>query len=127
MRFQLWAMDLYHRAGDLMITPDYMSRVGADLCFDELTRNYLNRTVNLRKNYPPATGTMLPENMPGYRAPRVRSILPTEAHLATTLFSSVTDVPYVDPAIAPILSSITLEILEAICSASKLCQSSLVI
>ena len=73
MRFQLLAMDLYHRPGDLMIVPDYFSRCGANLCFDELARNYLNRTVNFRQLYPAASGTMLPKNMPGYRAPRIRT------------------------------------------------------
>ena len=40
MRFQLWAMDLYHCPGTEMITPDYFSCFGASLCFDELFRNY---------------------------------------------------------------------------------------
>ena len=106
MRFQLWAMDLYHRSGFLMVSPDYMSRVGADLCFDELSRNYLNRTVNLRKNYPAASGTMLPENMPGYRAPRVRSVLPPDTTTVATTLVSLSDDNYVDPAFAPILTSI---------------------
>ena len=75
MRFQLWAMDLYHRSGFLMVLPDYFSRTGTNLCFDELTWLYLDRTINLCKNYPPVTRTMQPQNMPGYRAPRIRSDL----------------------------------------------------
>ena len=68
----LVAMNIYHRSGVLM-KPDYLSCLGADLCFDELTCKYLNYTSNLRKLYPPITGTKLPENMPGYRGPVVRS------------------------------------------------------
>ena len=58
-------MDLYHRTVNSMITPDYLSHFGSSLCFNELTQEYLNKTVNFQKLYPPATGTMLPENMPG--------------------------------------------------------------
>ena len=50
---------------------DCMSKPGANLCFDKTTRTYLNKTINLRKNFEPVKGTMLPENMPGYRAPYV--------------------------------------------------------
>ena len=75
MRFMLVAMDIYHRPGVLM-RPDYLSRLGANLCFDELSRTYLNYTSKLRKLYPPITGTMLPENMPGYRGPVMRPSLP---------------------------------------------------
>ena len=78
IRFQLWAMDLYHRPGDLIIIPDYFSRYIANLCFDDLARNYLNRTVNFCQFYPASSGTMLPENMPGYRAYRIRSPMQTK-------------------------------------------------
>ena len=50
MRFMLVAVNICHRSGD-SIHPDYLSRIGVDLCFDELTRNYLNYTTNLRKLY----------------------------------------------------------------------------
>ena len=70
MRFMLVSMDIYHRPGELM-RPDYLSRLGANLCFDELMRTYPNFTSNLRKNYSPVTGMMLPANMPGYRGPIV--------------------------------------------------------
>ena len=106
MRFQLWAMDLYHRSGFLMVSPDYFSRTGANLCFDELTRLYLDRTINLRKNYPPVTGTMQPQNMPGYRAPRIRSALAAEPAIAGALGDTTVTASYVDPSIAPILTSI---------------------
>ena len=100
MRIQLWALDLYHRPADRLITPDYLSRFGASLCYDELSRTYLNKTVNFRENYPAASGTLLPENMPGYRAPRIRSSLPAQS----ALFPVST--AFIDPALAPILTAI---------------------
>ena len=68
----LWAIDLYHRNGKFLFHPDYLSRLGADLHFCELSRLYLNKTVNLRQLYPPVSGRMEPKNMPNYRAPRIK-------------------------------------------------------
>ena len=106
MRFQLWAMDLYHRPGTMMVAPDYFSRCGANLCFDELARNYLNRTVNFCQLYPAASGTMLPENMPGYRAPRIRTPIPPDTAADVEVYAAVA---YVDLSFAPILTSIYME------------------
>ena len=49
MRVMLWAMKFYHRNGNFLFHPDYLSRLGADLHFCELTRTYLNKTINLRQ------------------------------------------------------------------------------
>ena len=76
MRLMLWAMDLYHRNAKYLITPDYLSRLGADLYFDEMSRLYLSKTIDLRRAHAPVTGQMKKENMPGYRAPRIRSGFP---------------------------------------------------
>ena len=57
---------------------DYFSCLGVDLCFDEMTLLYLNKTINICKLYLPMSGAMLPENMSGYCAPCVRSELTTE-------------------------------------------------
>ena len=89
MRFMLWAMDLYHRVARFLATPDYFSRLGADLYFDEMSREYLSKTIELRKLYPPVSGMMRPENMPGYRAPRIKTHLPQQDNAAATLLSSI--------------------------------------
>ncbi len=102
MRLMLWAMNLYHRPGTEMV-PNYWSRLGVDLCFDEMARNYLNLTTNLRKLYPPVTGTMLPENIPGYRRPTIRSSLPPPTKVARC---SDTDV---DPSISPLLTAFAID------------------
>ena len=114
-----------HRPGTEIITPDYLSRFGVSLCFDELSQNYLNRTINFCRLYPPASGTMLPENMPGYRAPCVHSIMPPEPTPTTALYIAPAATPYVDPTFAPILSSIYMEIRVAITSVFTLFPSSL--
>ena len=43
------------------------------MCYDPLITEYLNITTNLLQLYPPATGAVLPENMPGFRGPRISS------------------------------------------------------
>ena len=78
MGLMLWAMELYHWGAAYLVSPDYFSRLGVDICFDEMMQIYLNKKIHIRKLYPPTSGTMQPESMPGYRAPRVRSELTTD-------------------------------------------------
>ena len=78
MRLMLWAMDLHHRSARFLFSPDYLSRLGADLCFDEMSRLYLSKTSEIRRMYAPVSGAMRPENMPGYRQPTIRTDLPVD-------------------------------------------------
>ena len=71
MRSMLWAMDLHHRNCKYLLSPDYLSHLGADICFDEISRLYLSKTIDLRKLYSPVAGAMKPENVQGYRAHRI--------------------------------------------------------
>jgi hypothetical protein len=105
MRLMLWAMDLHHRSAKFLFSPDYLSRLGADLRFDEMSRLYLAKTTDIRKMYPPVSGAMRPENMPGYREPKIHTDLASDDPAApgTTAASC-----WVDPAIAPLLTSITV-------------------
>ena len=106
MRLMLWAMDLYHQIARFFFSPDYFSRLGVDLHFDEMSRLYMSKTVELRNLYPPVSGVMRPENMPGYRTPRVRTDLPQN----NPTRSVTSDAPgSVDPAIAPLLTSIMID------------------
>ena len=106
MRLMLWAMDLYHRIARFLFSPDNFSRLGVDLHFDEMSRQYMSKTVELRNFYPPVSGVMHPENMTGYRAPRVRSDLPQDDPTGPV----TSDAPSsVDPAIAPLLTSIIMD------------------
>ena len=88
--------------------PDFLSRLGADLCFDELSRTYLNYTSNLQKFYPPITGAILPENMPDYRGPVVRPSLPEDTSVPVSFGACNTPAFQVDYSIAPILTAIKL-------------------
>ena len=44
MRFMCWDMDIEHRNDHWLTDADYFSRLGADLCFDPLLKNYIQRT-----------------------------------------------------------------------------------
>ena len=108
MRFMICAMDIYHCPGVVM-RPDYLSRLGADLCLDKLSHKYLNYTSNLRKLHPPTTGTMLPENMYGCRGPIMRSAIPVDSSVPV-IFGAFNPPGFeVDYSIAPILSTIKLD------------------
>ena len=44
MRFMCWDMSIEHRNDHWLTDADYFSRLGADLCFDPLLRDYIQRT-----------------------------------------------------------------------------------
>eukprot|EP00956_Cyclotella_meneghiniana_P037713 scaffold143282_cov76-Cyclotella_meneghiniana.AAC.4 len=74
MRLMCWDMVIVHRPGTEMTAADYLSRLGADLCFDPLLKDYIERVSQFKlSNRPISTLPMLPANMPGYRGPRKRS------------------------------------------------------
>ena len=72
MRLMCWDMDIQHRNADWLEGPDYFSRLLADLCFDPLLRDYIQRAQSLRSaNAPVSELPMRAENMPYYRGPRL--------------------------------------------------------
>ena len=105
MRLMLWAMDLYHRGATYMVSPDYFSRIGVDIFFDKMTRLYLNKTINIRKLYPPMSGSMRPENTPRPPAPRMHSKLTTET---TTISANLELGEPVNQFIAPLFTSVMI-------------------
>ena len=72
-----------------------------------MTRLYLNKTINIRKLYPPTSGAMQPENIPGYCAPCVRSELTTEA---ITISANLALSEPFDQFIAPLLTSVMIDV-----------------
>ena len=72
-----------------------------------MARLYLNKTINTRKLYPPTSGDMQPENMPGYHAPCVLSEFTTEA---TTISTNLKLGESVDQIIAPLLTSVMINV-----------------
>ena len=71
MRLMCWDLDVIHRTNDHLVDADYWSRLGEDMCFDPLLRDYIQRAIAIRKdNEPTEQLPMLPENMPGFRGRR---------------------------------------------------------
>jgi hypothetical protein len=71
MRFMCWDMDIEHRNDVHLTDADYWSRLGVDICYDPLLKDYIERANFLRKKFPaPTELPMLPENQPYYRPPR---------------------------------------------------------
>ena len=107
MRFMMWSCDIIHRNAEFLGDADYLSRLGADLDYDPLMISYLNLTTKLRDMYPPVDGPMKPDNMPGYRGPRIRAPAP-DAPVNLAAISALAD-SVEDPHIAPILQAIYLD------------------
>jgi hypothetical protein len=71
MRFMCWDMDIKHCNDFHLVNTDYWSRLGADLCFDPLLKDYIQRADFLCKKFPPPTELlMLPKHQLYYRPPR---------------------------------------------------------
>jgi hypothetical protein len=70
MQFMCWDMDIEHRNNQHLVNTNYWLQLSADLCFDPLLKDYIQRADFLRKKYPsPTTLPMLPENQPYYWPP----------------------------------------------------------
>jgi hypothetical protein len=66
-----WDMDIEHRNNFHLVDTNYWSRLGADLCFDPLLKDYIQRADFLHKKHPsPTKLPMLPKNQPYYWPPR---------------------------------------------------------
>ena len=89
MRLMCWDVDIVHRPDSELIDADYWSRLGVDMEFDPLFREYLEFTHQLCQSHPAPTDLpMRPENMPYYRGPRFQPPKPnqdTEGPNAETL------------------------------------------
>jgi hypothetical protein len=73
MRFMCQDMDIVHRNRMWLISPDYLSYLGADLCFDPLARRYAELSSSFRKaNSLPESVPMQPNQMPGFQGPRIK-------------------------------------------------------
>ena len=80
MRLMCWDVDIVHRPDTELVDADFWSRLGTDIEFDPLFRDYLLYVKDLRKSHPAPTDLpMRPENMPYYRGPRVQPVTPVEA------------------------------------------------
>ena len=77
MRFMCWDMDIEHRNDIHLTNADYFSRLGSDLCYDPLLRDYIERVDAIKRAHPSESALpMEPQNMPYYRGPRLPKIVP---------------------------------------------------
>jgi hypothetical protein len=80
MCFMCWEMDIEHRNDHFLADADYWSRLGADLCFNPLLREYIEQVQALRTTNPLLTSLPpAPENMPYFQGPRLPAIPPMPA------------------------------------------------
>lgn len=100
MRIMCDDCDVVHRNRCWNVDADYFSYLGKDLCFDPLLLTYARHFQTLRRSHPVADSLpMRPENMPGYRGPRIKqqdaAYPPAEAvntlvdYATTTLLSTI--------------------------------------
>ena len=93
--FLLPQRDIVHRSHFYLIDAEYWSQLGADLCFDPLLHDYIQRVANMRLHHPvPETMPMLSDNMPGHRGPRLPAeVMKTPPSIidvhATSLFYTI--------------------------------------
>ena len=81
-----WDVDIVHRPDTDLIDADYWSRLGVDIDFDPLFRDYLKYTRQLcHLNPAPTDLPMRPKNMPYYRGPRFQRTNPSESADAETM------------------------------------------
>jgi len=72
MRFMCWDMVIEHRNDTWLTDADYFSRLGADLCFDPLLKEYVQQVHLLRRRSPaPTELPIAPEHQPYFRGPRL--------------------------------------------------------
>ena len=90
-----WDVDIVHRPYSELVDADYWLRLGIDIDFDPLFREYLEYTCHLCHSNPAPTDLLMrPKNMPYYRGPRFQCTTPTESNNADTLHiqSLLTDI-----------------------------------
>jgi hypothetical protein len=72
MRFMCWDMIIEHRNDVCLTDADYFSRLGADLCYDPLLKEYIQQVHAFRRRSPaPTMMPIPPEHQPYFRGPRV--------------------------------------------------------
>ena len=65
MRLMCWDVDIVHRPDTELVDADFWSRLGTDIEFDLLFRDYLQYVKDLRTSHPAPTDLpMRPENQP---------------------------------------------------------------
>ena len=85
MRFMCWDMIIEHRNDVCLTDADYFSRLGADLCYDPLLKEYIQQVHAFRRRSPaPTMMPIPPEHQPYFRGPRVNTPTPPDRPLPCT-------------------------------------------
>ena len=87
MHFVCWDMDIEH-CNDIHLTDvDYFSRLGSDLCYDPLLRDYIQRVDVIKQDNPSLLALPIElQHMPYYLRPRLPKFVPDSVScVATTL------------------------------------------
>jgi hypothetical protein len=72
MRFMCWDMVVKHRNDMCLTDADYVSRLGADLCFDPLLKEYVQQVAAFRRRSPaPKELSIAPKHQPYFHGPRL--------------------------------------------------------
>ncbi len=86
MRLMCWDVDIVHRPDVELVDANYGSRLGMDIVYDPLLRDYMAYTMKTRAAHPPPMELpMRPENMPYYCGPRIVQPTPLTAPSADAL------------------------------------------
>ncbi len=86
MRLICWDVDIVLRPDMELVDADYWSRLGVDIDFDPLFKEYHEFTRQIRHSNPAPTDLpMRPENMPYYRGPQYQQPIQPESTNADTL------------------------------------------
>ena len=79
MRFMCWDMVIEHRNDHWLTDADYFSRLGADLCYDPLFKEYIQQVHALHRRSPaPTEMPIAPDHQPYFRGPRINGPKPPE-------------------------------------------------
>jgi hypothetical protein len=72
MHFMCWDMIIEHRNNVCLTNANYFSRLGADLCFNLLLKDYVHQIQSIKHQSPaPTELPITPEHQPYFRGPRL--------------------------------------------------------
>ena len=110
MCLMCWDVDIVHCPDHELVDADYWYRLGADIEFEHLFRNYLQLVEDLQKSHPAPTDLpMRPENIPYYRRPPVQPVTPTEATAdAHHIQGLLTEIVMSTPTAGTVLANISI-------------------
>jgi hypothetical protein len=83
MRMMCWDMVIKHQNDVCLTDADYFSRLGADLCFDPLLKEYIQQVNAIHhRSLTPTELPIAPMNQPYFRRPRLNMPCKSEQHLS---------------------------------------------